>query len=347
MSNNALKHRVRSQTRGAQPWAIALITGSCLSGLLFAATAHATPVSSFQQVHDVVFADTLKDGNNDPVVQKERAVYQAGNLPHYPVTVSEIMASGFNALKPRARETLAVHDDFQPRLKKLVHANGICLAGQWHITQPSAYTCYFKQGATGLFIGRASTSLSETKRGQPRGIAFAGKLFPSTNPQQAVSTANFFVADVLAGTQRDHYLKTGMTNKPRIGFRLAALPVAFKVASAFMGSDSQLNYRPVNNIAMLGEQGAIHAPKYMMIRPAATNPQNNSVDFRDELNLAKQHVPAWDFDILVSDTADKPTDSGWQRVGNIHLDESIVSYGCDRQLHFGHPAVNPKKGDVH
>lgn len=309
--------------------------------------AHATPASTYQQVHDQVFAPAQVDAAAAPEVRQEQAVYAAGQLPQYPVTASSIAAAGVGQLRRNAQRTLQDHVDLMPRLVKLVHANGICLAGQWQITEPTPYTGYLRQGARGLFLGRASVSLSETRRDQPRGLAFAGKIFPTLDPQQPVSTANFFVADVLAGTRRDHYLRTGMTNDPALGFRWAAIPVAMKVATAFMGTDRQPQYRPVDNLAALGEAGPVRAPRYLMIRPAASNPLNDAADFRDELNLNQQQVPAWDFDILASDRASKPEQPGWQRIGRIHLNESVVSYACDRQLHFGHAAINPKKGDPH
>jgi len=42
----------------------------------------------------------------------------------------------------------------------------------------------------------------------------------------------------------------------------------------------------------------------------------------------------------VSDTANKPEDAGWQHIGHIKADKTVVSYGCDRQLHFAHPKAS-------
>ena len=33
------------------------------------------------------------------------------------------------------------------------------------------------------------------------------------------------------------------------------------------------------------------------------------------------------------------TSDQWQAIGLIHLNESMVSYGCDRRLHFAHPKM--------
>lgn len=298
--------------------------------------------SSFAQVHAVVFDSPQITGST--IEQQERAVYAAGQLPQYPVTAGRMVVDGVNLLRRDAQRTLRETADFYPRLEKLVHANGICLAGRWQIDTATPYTGYFKQGAEGLWLGRASVSLSETKRGQPRGFAMAGKLFPTLDPNKAVPTASFFLADVLSGTQREHYLQTAMTNQPKIGFRFAAIPLMFQVSRAFSGLDKQAGYRPVENIAALSAQGiapeVVRAPKFLMLRPAATNPLNDAVDFRDELNLTKAKVAAWQWEIWVSDQVSQPSDEGWQKIGQITANQSIVSYGCDRQLHFAHPRVS-------
>jgi len=134
-----------------------------------------------------------------------------------------------------------------------------------------------------------------------------------------------------------------MTNQPKIGFRWAAIPLMFQVARAFSGVDQQPGYRPVENIAALGEHGttleSVRAPRFLMLRPAASNPPNDALDFRDELNLTQANVAAWQWEIWVSDQASQPSDAGWQKIGQITADQSIVSYGCDRQLHFAHPRV--------
>lgn len=321
-----------------------MVFDSACIRLLFCAVICVAPsswaASSFEQVQQVVFSSPSHHA--DPVVQSEIDVYQAGQLPHYTVSASGLVVNGVNRLRQAAKRTLRDSDDVYPRLVKLVHANGICLSGQWSIDQPTAYSGYFKQGATGLWIGRASVSLTETKRGEPRGFAMAGKLFPTLDRAQVVPTANFFVADVLSGTERAHYLSTAMTNQPKIGFRWAALPMMFQVGRAFAGIDGDAGYRPVGNIAALGEkaQATIRAPRFLMIKPAASHPLSDAVDFRDELNLVQAQVPAWTFEIWVSDQAKHADEQGWQRIGLIRANRSVVSYGCDRQLHFAHPKVS-------
>ena len=310
-------------------------------GILTALSAQANAESSFAQVRAVLFDPPQTAGS--VLEQQEVAVYAAGQLPHYPVTAANMVVGGVNLLRRDAVRTLREPNDVYPRLEKLVHSNGICFSGTWQIDRATPYSGYFQQGAHALWIGRASVSLSETERGQPRGFAMAGKIFPTLNPNQVVPTANFFLADVLSGTQRERFLQTAMTNQPKIGFRWAALPLMFQVGRAFAGVDQQAGYRPVENIAALTAQGialeVVRAPKFLMLRPAASNPLNDAVDFRDELNLTKANAAAWRWEIWVSDQASQPSDEGWQNIGSITADHSIVSYGCDRQLHFAHPRV--------
>lgn len=319
-------------------WSMRRMTRGAGLGLLLFAGLPCAQAASFAQTHAVVFG--APPAARDAVEQREMAVYAQGQLPEYEVSASNFFAQGVNLLKRDAQRTLVNQQDYFDRLPKLLHSNGICFSGLWQIDQANPYSGSFRHGTKALFIGRASVSLSETRREQPRGLAFAGKVFPTLDRNQQVRTANFFVADVLSGVQRDHYLSNGMTNKPSVGFRWATLPMMFQVARAFAGVDSKAGYRPVDNIAAQGGATVVRAPQFLMIRPSAHNPRNQQADFRDELNLTKNGVSGWDFDILVSDTVSQPEELGWQKIGVIHANDSIVSYGCDRRLHFAHPKVD-------
>lgn len=309
-----------------------LMLGLGISSASFAA------VSSYQQVYDVVFRQSLTPPATE---QPIAAVYQQGELPQYVVDRRIFFQGDQFKLRQDAARTLRDQADYYPNLTKRLHRNGICFAGMWQIDQSSPYSGYFKKGSNALLIGRASVSLTETKRGEPRGFAFAGKLFPTQSPTQAVPTANFFVADVLAGTQRDHYLDVAMTNQPKLGFRFAAIPVALQVARAFRGLDDNAGYRPVDTIAALGESGKIHAPKFLMLKPVAGQPKSEGIDFRQELQLPQPNIRTWLYEIWVSDQTHHATDTGWQQLGRIILTQSVVSFGCDRQLHFAHPKISP------
>ena len=308
-----------------------------LGCLLAASIAQAD--SSFNEVRDVVFSPS--DAKNS-LEQQEINGYLNNKLPHYEVSSANFIKDGINLLIGDAQRTLNETADYYPRLEKHLHSNGICFTGTWHITQKTPYTGYFAQGAQGLMIARASTALSETERGEPRAFGLAGKLFPTTNPNLKVKTANFFTVDVLAGTQRDHYLDVKMTNEPKTGFRFAVLPLAFYVGRIFNKADEQAGFRPVTAFAEMGlKQGEMaKSPRYFMVQGAPSNKRIKAVDFRDELNIEKNHAAKpLIFKILVSDVSGDQDSKDWQEIGDLIFTESKVSYGCDRRLHFAHPKI--------
>lgn len=294
--------------------------------------------ASFNEVRDVIF--TAPTAKND-LEQQEINVYLDNKLPHYQVTSANFFKDGVNLLQQDAQRTLSESADYYPRLEKHLHANGICFTGTWTITANTPYSGYFKKAAQGLLVARASTALTETERGEPRAFAFAGKLFPTLKADTKVKTANFFTLDVLAGTQREHYLDVSMTNEPKTGFRFGVIPLAFNVLRVFSSADDNAGFRPVSAIAELGLKNGeiVKSPRYLMIAPSAKNHKNDEKDFRDELNIEKRHRAGLSYSILVSDTSGDQDSKDWQTIGELLLTESKVSYGCDRRLHFAHPRV--------
>lgn len=336
------------------------LLGYSLLGLsLMSQTAHA---SSYQQVHDLVFNQAsivadAKDGEIDSTeVQTEKAVYLAGKLPQYPVNTRKFTKELRQQLTTRAEQTLSDSVDYYPRLDKLVHSNGICMAGSWYITQNGkneqnqSYTGLFAQGASSPFIGRLSVALSNTVQGKPQAFGMAGKLFGTEDTTQDVTTANFFVADVLTGTKRESVFDAPMTNKPKVSLRPSLLGFGLQVGRIFSNADSNADMRPITDIARMGlaEDQSLVSPTYMMLLPyTPDNHQGTAgIDFRDEFALTPTEVAngvARYFAIYVSNQTSEATqasqaeDKGWQHIGFIKATETVVSYGCDRQLHFAHP----------
>lgn len=295
--------------------------------------------ASFNEVRDVVFGDNPK--TIDAGIQAEMAVYEKGRLPHYEVTSRNFIVGGVNHLMERATNTLKDTEDYYPRLQKLVHSNGACFSGVWNITQPNPYTGFFKSGSKGLFIGRASTALSETQRGDPRGFGFAGKIFPTLEHDMSTPTANFFLVDVLMGTDRNRYLDVKMTNAPSLGFRASVLGMALKIMKVFKKVDSDPMIRPLYPISELGVAlgDRIRTPKYMMLETDKSVARNDDTDFRDEVSIRKNHPSGIRFNILVNDSSKEQDASEWKKIGHIDVNESVISYGCDRRLHFAHPKM--------
>src|SRR5262249_51413507 len=133
-------------------------------------------------------------------------------LPHQAVTLESMFGFLDDKILDASKRTLSDRSDLLPRFRKLVHPNGICFAGVWTITEETPYTGYFRKGSQGLFVGRASTALTATEQGSFRAFGFAGKIFPTMDPDAVTPTANFFTIEDLGGTLRDHYLDAHNTN---------------------------------------------------------------------------------------------------------------------------------------
>ncbi len=295
--------------------------------------------SSFNEVREVIV-------NPNPVATDAEAsaeidLYRSGQLPQYQVTTSRFVRHGVNLIKEAAIKTVTDHVDYYPRLDKLIHSNGICFTGEWKITQNNPYSGYFKNGSKALMIARVSAPTSNTRAGEKRGFGFAGKLFPTSDPNQTVETANFFTVDVLTGTTLAHFQDTALTNEPPLGFDFKLLNMLLKLSQALSAADNSPLFRPLYEIAEAGLAPSEEArvPHWIMIRPSTKNSKNDEADFRDELDISKHHPHGIEMEIHVSDTTKDPDSTEWSKIGQIHLNESTVSYGCDRQLHFHHPKI--------
>lgn len=292
--------------------------------------------SSYENVYNIVF-----DKNPIAVTQAEKTempLYQNGNKPRFVVELNDF----FKRQLPKDVDRILTNKmDVLPRDEKLLHPNGVCFAGEWTVTQVTPYSGYFRTGAKGLMIGRASTTLGDTDRGDKRGFAFAGKIYDSLDPKQEADTANFFTIDVLSGTKAKRYLDVEMTNEPATGFRLSGIGLALKVASIFSQADSNPGFRPVTEIASLGlkETEKLKSPKYIKLQSANSNDKNSESDFRLEL-LETLRVSGLKFNVLVNDHSSDPESASWMKIGEMEMKEGIISYGCDRRLHFPHPKLN-------
>jgi len=268
-------------------------------------------------------------------------------LPAYQVSLASFFGFLQNHLLAASRRTLSDHSDLLPWFRKLLHPNGVCLAGTWEITEPTPYTGYFRQGSRALLIARASTALTATRRGQYRAFGFAGKLFPTLDPQARVETANFFTIEDLGGTLRDHFLDALNTNDIiKISINASGFangPVGVAVAQAFAIADQTLDVaqtlvRQLYPIAELGEADPSDAvaPRWMLITGADDVPRVSAADFRDELRVAR-YPDGLRFDIWVADQGTRLGSKQWRRIGQIAIDADAVSDSCDHRLHFSHP----------
>jgi hypothetical protein len=268
------------------------------------------------------------------------------SLPHDAVTLGSFFGFFQDHMLDAARRTLSDHSDLLPRFRKLVHPNGVCLAGTWNITVDTPFTGAFRPGRR-LFIARASTALTATERGQYRAFGFAGKIFPTLDPDAVVPTANFFTIEDLGCTLRDHYLDAVNTNDIiHISFTPETFlntPVGAAVAAAFLAADhtfdtKQTLIRQLYPIAEAGEADPTQAraPMWLKITGAPDVPRVDAVDFRDELRL-ENYPDGLRFDIWIADQGTREGDKSWQRVGYIDVTDEALSDSCDHRLHFHHP----------
>ena len=255
------------------------------------------------------------------------------NLPQNNTSYFALSKDGKSKILEDAKRTLKSKKDLLPYFDKLAHPNGICFKGTWNISTQNKYSGYFKKDSKALIIARASSALSNTKKGQIRTFGFAGKIFPTTNANEILkdNTANFFLIDDLGGTSEEYYTNTTLINTPEVSFNYEVFKnifYALKVKSAFEKADKNPNIRQVYEISQLKENNEIITPKYMRIKSKYILNKNEN-DFREELKINSKNLI---FNIFVSE--DKKE---WDNIGNIILDESISSQSCDHRLHFPHP----------
>ena len=273
--------------------------------------------------------------------QQEIDLYKSGGLPHYEVTTSRLIKNGVDLMKAAAQRTIRDRVDYYPRLDKLVHSNGICFTGEWKITAENPYSGLFKNGTIVPLVARASTATSNTEAGKKRGFGLAIKLFPTHDFSERVQTASIFTVDVLSGAQNKHFMDTALTNDAPVGFNLGLIELLLKISSAFKAADEQPTFRQVYEVAEAGltPDEKVKTPHWLRLKPTPGQQLIGEEDFRNELDL-KNYPGGIKIDISVSEvTKDRLADAGWNRIGEMHLTESIVSYGCDRQLHFHHPKI--------
>jgi hypothetical protein len=265
-------------------------------------------------------------------------------LPEEKVTVDSFYSAMANHLLLASKRTLSDRSDLLPWFRKLIHPNGICLAGTWTITEDTPYTGYFRKGSKGLIILRASTGMSEIHRDEYRTFGIAGKLFPTLDPGQVVETANFTLTEDLGGRRRDHFLdslstndilKIAPTGANHVG-KLIALAHEFTKAENTL-SVPQTLFRQVYSVGEAGEADPSQArsPKWLLITGAPDVTRVDADDFRDELRLAR-YPGGLRFQIATADEGTRLGSKAWRPIGTIDITADAVSDSCDHRLHFPH-----------
>lgn len=295
-----------------------------------------THASSFNQVRSVLLDPNPKAVDADSA--EEIKVYQSGKLPEYEFSLSNFFKNGINLLAKSAQRTINEKVDVYPRIEKLLHPHGVCLIGEWVGKGKVGYSGYYQDGRRGLLVARVSTATSTTKAGQKRGFGMVLKLFPTTDPNKNVRTAQLFTLDVLAGTYRPSVFGAALTNSPKMGLPgLELLRMMPTVSKALGAADKDLLYRPTYEIAEAGTRKGENSYYPSFVKIVAKGKATGEADFRDELNINKHHPNGLTFEVYGNEMTSSFAGQGWEKLAELRFNESIVSYGCDRQVHFSHP----------
>ncbi len=294
----------------------------------------------------------------EPIKNQFQAVWNEitrdalNQLPQDTISFNKLVQGGKNIILGSSRRTLNERANVLKSFDKLAHPNGICFKGTWNIHADTKYGGYFKKDSKALILVRASTAMSNTKQGEIRSFGFAGKIFPTMNPNQILqeNTVNFFLIDDLGGTRARHYTDVALTNEPTVSINsevLKSFLYVLKVARTFSQVDKNPGIRQVYEISELGEtnKSDVITPQWMKVE-AKKGQTVEAKDFRNELKITKNEKLFFSISVASEKINNK---KAWKNIGEIALDTSVVSSSCDHRLHFHHPKwrSNLKHGNPH
>lgn len=325
--------------------------------------------SRFSEVRDAIFANPYQEvwgREGEPP------------LPFWQPTLSSLLRGilpfGKRHLFRQASErTVDSHADLRwgpdgKGFRRLIHPNGVCLTGLWEITEESEYSGYFRKDSRALIMGRFSTG-AETKRGQIRAMALAGKLFPTIDPDhtERLRTANFFAMEDIGGDSTRYINDAELRSAPNVTPWRSGKAGPF-LALALSGIiftlvDRKATLRQLYQIAELGKPRGepTRSPKFMLLLVASDQPriEGDNLDIRDEVlaQIFDRGDPkpkrTLTFHIEVTDegsTLDilgfvRRSFKNWRRIGKITFDNAVASYNSDFVLHFNHPSWRDDPND--
>jgi hypothetical protein len=324
--------------------------------------------SRFSEVRDALFANPYQrvwGGSGEPA------------LPVHVVTLGSVLRGilpfGASYLFRKATER-AVDSGADLRwgrdgkgFRRLLHPNGVCLSGEWRITEETGYSGYFAKGSVALAIGRYSTCCTETRRGHTRSLSLVGKLFPTADANHAtpLRTANFITQQDIGGAHTDFINDAELRNAPdtTASRRGAGLPILLVTGTVFGKVDKQPSIRQLYQIAELDKPKTqvTRAPEFMQLLVAREQPRvpGEELDFRDEVmaQIFDKGNPepkrTLTFDIEVTDDGSthgtalrqRRTFQNWRRIGTLKFDNAVVSYNGDSVIHFNHPTWRNDRND--
>ncbi|CAG0970581.1 hypothetical protein GPROT1_01539 [Gammaproteobacteria bacterium] len=298
------------------------------------------PGASFDQVMGI-----LKSNPYDPA--------------HLPVSFTSIEDIRSEQLLRDSGRTLDSSVDIRAPFRRLLHPNGVCLAGEWIIEKPNPSSGLFKAGSRFPIIARVSPPNDTviTRKAHPQSVGLVGKVFPSDDRQAQVMTANFFTQTDLGGyvSSKSTILDSSVTmsNAPGVtavnrGTGLAAFGLQGNVLNQV---DLKTTQRQLYLLAEAHKSGEpTRTPQFMRLT------LNPSLDVADDGKGKDMRWELWDhlshqgplvYDITLSDDGEVVGPIFLQRsivhwdkvpVGKIVFREAVLSAACDNQIHFQHAA---------
>lgn len=337
---------------------------SCTIKMAVAADQRKMEGVTFDEVWKII--TTPPQGGLSRQVAQEAELYGTAEkpvLPQHSGNFSTLWSLVTGKLRGAAQRTISNSDDYHEYFEKYIHANGVCFSGIWEVTSESAYSGLFQKGSSALIIGRISTANPVTIADKGRSFGLAGKLFPTTVPKETVRTANFFTVNDLNPRPITEITNVEFTNEPPVDFGGFLNPLKI-VNGIFEEVDKSPGFRPLYPISRAGLSGSARsiAPRWIRIQ---LTPEDKRIslgteekrtysvgksDFRVELlekNALSLKRNARGLRFLV-EAADGPANGihskavperrNWKMIGYIQVNkEMVVSFGCDRRLHFPHP----------
>lgn len=324
--------------------------------------------SRFSVVRDAIFANPY-----------QKIWGASGNAPleRFPVTFMPLIkgmlpGAGKWHFLAAAKRVLASDTDLRwgpdgKGFRRLLHANGICMAGLWEITEETQYSGYFRKGSRGLIIARYSTCCTETRRGNTRSLSMIGRIYPTTDASHPdpLPTACFITQEDIGGEDTPSINAAKLRNAPNttVSRRGSGMPILLLTGMVLNIAEKQPTIRQLYQIAELGKppDEPTRAPEFMQLTVAAGQPviPGDDLDFRDEIlaHLYDAGDPAPKrklvFDVETSDTGtthglpikERRDITNWKKIGTMTFDAAVVSFNGDHVFHVNHPAWREDRND--
>jgi len=317
--------------------------------------------SRFSEVREAAFANPY---------QKVWGAAGEPPLPMYEVALGGVLRGILPFGRPHtfhqaAVRTVSTRNDLRwgpdgKGYRRLLHPNGVCLFGEWEVTEATEYSGYFRAGSRALVAARYSTCCAETRRGSCRSLSMVARIYPTTDPNHAepLPTAGLITQQDVGGDSSTHVNDAELRNAPDVTAlrRGSGLPIILISGLVFGKVNKESSVRQLYEIAELGKSPAepTRSPLYTRLLVAPEQPRiaGERLDFRDEVMAqiydAGDPIPKRQlaFHVEVTDQARiggftdayrRVTFENWRRIGKITFDSAAVSYNGDFVIHFHHP----------